>query len=307
MTMPSAKPTPMGLNENRKASKPLIEKRRRARINNSLAQLKSMVVESATNNQPPNGKPPKLEKADILEMTVTHLKKIHHGLMKVPDDEKYMAGFSYCMKEVRHFIESNIDDDSKSRVLHYLNCFANKILLSGANHISMTDLETGMDDSSCSSNSRSETPSSTFNDCSPMDYHSCSPCPETQPDSSTALTNRTHSPVSHSQYENSKWIYASPDTSANRTHSSRICANNLPSNCEREESSHGYGPLNLSYHNSKSNVDRGQQNDVRNSLQINYSNKNVDNQVYNDHALNRPIIMPNVYQENASESVWRPW
>ena len=53
----------------RSVSKPLMEKRRRDRINRSLAALKELLVD--TRDQ---GNCSKLEKADILEMTVTHLR-----------------------------------------------------------------------------------------------------------------------------------------------------------------------------------------------------------------------------------------
>ncbi|KFM80255.1 Protein deadpan, partial [Stegodyphus mimosarum] len=57
----------------KKASKPLMEKRRRARINHCLAQLKSLVVDPNTTER---SRQTKLEKADILELTVRHLHEI---------------------------------------------------------------------------------------------------------------------------------------------------------------------------------------------------------------------------------------
>ena len=53
----------------RAISKPLMEKRRRDRINRSLAELKELLIDSRDQNSCS-----KLEKADILEMTVNHLK-----------------------------------------------------------------------------------------------------------------------------------------------------------------------------------------------------------------------------------------
>ena len=53
----------------RSISKPLMEKRRRDRINRSLAELKELLIDSRDQNSCS-----KLEKADILEMTVNHLK-----------------------------------------------------------------------------------------------------------------------------------------------------------------------------------------------------------------------------------------
>lgn len=66
----------VGMSDIRKIRKPLMEKKRRARINDSLEILKTIVLRNTYTLE--NGKvPTKLEKADILEMTVRHLKAIH--------------------------------------------------------------------------------------------------------------------------------------------------------------------------------------------------------------------------------------
>lgn len=59
-----------------------MEKKRRARINDSLEALKQMLLESTTNipqttTKNSNNRPAKLEKADILEMTVRYLQDLH--------------------------------------------------------------------------------------------------------------------------------------------------------------------------------------------------------------------------------------
>ncbi|MGH0185196.1 UNVERIFIED_CONTAM: hypothetical protein FKN15_029438 [Acipenser sinensis] len=59
--------------ELRKNLKPLMEKRRRARINESLNQLKTLILPLIGKD---NSRYSKLEKADILEMTVLFLKDI---------------------------------------------------------------------------------------------------------------------------------------------------------------------------------------------------------------------------------------
>lgn len=56
----------------RKSNKPIMEKKRRARINHCLNQLKSLILE--TDNE--RSRHSKLEKADILEMTVRYLQTI---------------------------------------------------------------------------------------------------------------------------------------------------------------------------------------------------------------------------------------
>lgn len=66
----------------KRTNKPLMEKRRRARINQSLAILKALILEStkANNNKTGEHQPKhtKLEKADILELTVRHFQKHRH-------------------------------------------------------------------------------------------------------------------------------------------------------------------------------------------------------------------------------------
>merc|ERR1711935_311519 len=57
----------------RQASKPLMEKRRRERINRSLNDLKSILLEALRRDATCHSK---LEKADILEMTVRYLRSI---------------------------------------------------------------------------------------------------------------------------------------------------------------------------------------------------------------------------------------
>lgn len=60
-----------------------MEKRRRARINQSLAILKALILEATKANNSKTGdvqqpKHTKLEKADILELTVRHFQKHRH-------------------------------------------------------------------------------------------------------------------------------------------------------------------------------------------------------------------------------------
>lgn len=92
---PSSKSTIVTINQNTKVAtaavtnpdplkrtnKPLMEKRRRARINQSLAILKALILESTTKNNKTEGQPKhtKLEKADILELTVRHFQR-HRNL-----------------------------------------------------------------------------------------------------------------------------------------------------------------------------------------------------------------------------------
>ncbi|XP_031628811.1 transcription factor HES-2-like [Contarinia nasturtii] len=60
----------------RKNRKPLMEKKRRARINDSLETLKEILLKN-TVAVTQGTRPTKLEKADILEMTVRYLQMLH--------------------------------------------------------------------------------------------------------------------------------------------------------------------------------------------------------------------------------------
>lgn len=70
--------------ECRKVRKPKIEKLRRARINSSLESLKEILLRN-TISIPQGTRPTKLEKADILEMTVRYLELLHEKLAMSSD------------------------------------------------------------------------------------------------------------------------------------------------------------------------------------------------------------------------------
>ncbi|XP_023018601.1 transcription factor HES-2 [Leptinotarsa decemlineata] len=68
------------VSETRKIRKPLMEKKRRARINDSLETLKQILLNSKTTLKDcskSGQRTAKLEKADILEMTVRYLQQLH--------------------------------------------------------------------------------------------------------------------------------------------------------------------------------------------------------------------------------------
>ncbi|XP_017299733.1 transcription factor HES-1-A [Diaphorina citri] len=85
----------------KRANKPLMEKRRRARINQSLALLKALILDSAKTE---NTKHSKLEKADILELTVRHLQR--QKILSSDIRSKYKAGYEECSREVSRFLET---------------------------------------------------------------------------------------------------------------------------------------------------------------------------------------------------------
>lgn len=73
--------------ELRKIRKPLMEKKRRARINDSLDTLKQILLQNTVAIPTSGGRIAKLEKADILEMTVRYVQNLHRrlGMPIVPD------------------------------------------------------------------------------------------------------------------------------------------------------------------------------------------------------------------------------
>ncbi|NXU47068.1 HES6 protein, partial [Turnix velox] len=90
--------------EERKLRKPLIERKRRERINNCLGQLKEAVVGAFHLDQS------KLEKADILEMTVKHLQNIQSSKLmadskvELEAQQRYSTGYIQCMHEVHNLL-----------------------------------------------------------------------------------------------------------------------------------------------------------------------------------------------------------
>ncbi|KAM5161612.1 LOW QUALITY PROTEIN: transcription factor HES-4 [Callospermophilus lateralis] len=106
----SASPTPdqpRSAAEHRKFSKPILEKRRRARIHQSLAQLKTLILDAVRKD---SSRRSKLEKADILEMTVIHLQNLRRFQVTAALSSdpavlgKYRAGFNGCLAEVTRFL-----------------------------------------------------------------------------------------------------------------------------------------------------------------------------------------------------------
>ncbi|RZF36850.1 hypothetical protein LSTR_LSTR004538 [Laodelphax striatellus] len=85
----------------RKVMKPMLERKRRARINRCLDELKELMV-SALQAEGENVS--KLEKADILELTVRHLHKLRKqqrlSISPVTDADRFRAGFTHCATEV---------------------------------------------------------------------------------------------------------------------------------------------------------------------------------------------------------------
>ncbi|TRZ17509.1 hypothetical protein HGM15179_009621 [Zosterops borbonicus] len=91
--------------EKNKLRKPVVEKMRRDRINSSIEQLKLLLEKEFQRHQPNS----KLEKADILEMTVSYLKQQSQlqdqktFIHKSPEQD-FNSGYLRCLKEAMHFL-----------------------------------------------------------------------------------------------------------------------------------------------------------------------------------------------------------
>merc|ERR1712083_805865 len=95
----------------RKVMKPLLERKRRARINKCLDDLKDLMVSSL---QSEGESITKLEKADVLELTVRHLQKLkrQNALGLTPEATyagRFKAGYANCAQEVSKYMTSRND------------------------------------------------------------------------------------------------------------------------------------------------------------------------------------------------------
>ncbi|NWR25416.1 HES1 factor, partial [Emberiza fucata] len=115
------------------SSKPIMEKRRRARINESLGQLKTLILDALKKD---SSRHSKLEKADILEMTVKHLRNLQRAQMTAALSAdptvlgKYRAGFNECMNEVTRFLSTceGVNADVRTRLLSHLSACLGQIV-----------------------------------------------------------------------------------------------------------------------------------------------------------------------------------
>ncbi|XP_067659115.1 enhancer of split mbeta protein-like [Haliotis asinina] len=92
----------------RKGRKLMAEKRRRARINQSLSEIKDIVCAAHQRNDPNYDK---MEKAEILETTVDYLRNVRkinttHQHVKEAVEARFQHGFSKCAEEILSYIQS---------------------------------------------------------------------------------------------------------------------------------------------------------------------------------------------------------
>merc|ERR1711935_1319130 len=93
----------------KKITKPLLERKRRARMNSYLDELKDIMTGCL---QAEGENVSKLEKADILELTVRHLQKLSQAQRlvlnrsPVEDIARFRHGYSSCAQEAAQFLVS---------------------------------------------------------------------------------------------------------------------------------------------------------------------------------------------------------
>ncbi|KAG5308472.1 ESMC protein, partial [Acromyrmex insinuator] len=111
----------------KKITKPLLERKRRARINRCLDELKDLMVD-ALETEGENIS--KLEKADILELTVRHLQKLQasrpSGLSvtiasgdEISAESRWQSGFGHCAAEAYRFL-SSLPGEAAERLARHL-------------------------------------------------------------------------------------------------------------------------------------------------------------------------------------------
>merc|ERR1712024_14319 len=113
--------------EYRKVVKPLIERKRRARINSCRDELKDLMMFAL---QSEGESISKLEKADVLELTVKHLRKLKRQQMLsvTPELDRYRAGYTTCATEVSRCLASTgVDISVGSRLMSHLGNKLNTI------------------------------------------------------------------------------------------------------------------------------------------------------------------------------------
>ncbi|XP_051900736.1 transcription factor HES-7-like [Pristis pectinata] len=112
-----------------KLLKPLVEKRRRDRMNRSLDQLKSFLLKHTHSETFRNGK---MEKAEILEMTVQYLINAalpnFQGHGSAIPRLNYQAGFQECLLQVNNFVQTcaSINAQARSSLMERLTDFVDK-------------------------------------------------------------------------------------------------------------------------------------------------------------------------------------
>ncbi|XP_059052163.1 uncharacterized protein LOC131846783 [Achroia grisella] len=118
--------------ELRKTNKPIMEKKRRARINHCLNELKDLLLDGKEKDPTRHSK---LEKADILELTVKHLQTLQRQQLAaaIAADpavlHRFKAGFGDCAVEVRRYLSrlASVPTGLRHRLGNHLSSCINGI------------------------------------------------------------------------------------------------------------------------------------------------------------------------------------
>ncbi|XP_060827468.1 enhancer of split mgamma protein-like [Bombus pascuorum] len=111
----------------KKITKPLLERKRRARINKCLDELKNLMIDTLETEGEDISK---LEKADILELTVRHLQRLQgsrsSGLSgtitkneEASAESRWLSGFGHCAAEAYRFL-SAVPGEGAERLARHL-------------------------------------------------------------------------------------------------------------------------------------------------------------------------------------------
>ncbi|KAK2822420.1 hypothetical protein Q5P01_022485 [Channa striata] len=111
-----------GIKCDRRMRKPLVEKRRRARINESLQELRVLISDADLPLQS------KMENAEVLEMTVKRVGSILQNRLQEVDavnreaSERFAAGYIQCMHDVHTFVSGcpGIEPSVAAELLNHL-------------------------------------------------------------------------------------------------------------------------------------------------------------------------------------------
>lgn len=108
----------------RKVMKPMLERKRRARINKCLDELKDIMVDCLTQE---GEHVTRLEKADILELTVEHMKKLKkRGSLTVAgkpsETDCFRSGYVHAADQISHVLAATpgVGVDLGSRLMSFL-------------------------------------------------------------------------------------------------------------------------------------------------------------------------------------------
>ena len=173
----------------RKVMKPLLERKRRARINACLDELKDLMVFAL---QTEGESITKLEKADVLELTVRHLRKLKRQQMLALnpglDLDRFHAGYTACATEVSKCLASTgVDITVGSRLMSHLGHKLNTIETSRVAPL------------------RVRVPSSPSSDCGYSSGRDSSPSPTSPPPHSSGLLQISPAIKSEPQQHSPVW------------------------------------------------------------------------------------------------------